>query len=336
MERKTRKTSARKKSQVSAAALAAGTAGVLLAAWLVYGTVSVDPFRWGLFVEELIIALCALAALRLLCVVRLPKWVSLASVVALPTVVALYGLFSDAGDGILLGRMLCLAAASVFALLTAWQMETRPDGVLLGALLLAACVSVLLAADTRLIDELSRALIMGGICMSVFAARQKMVPLAYLSSAAFALAGAAGLFAAFAGAGAGIGMLLLAPKRTRGSWTVAAVLMAALPVAAWFAAGAFLPQSAPLFTENARLAGTFSLLIRTHLLRALALGLLFLAVRFSFSREDAAVPVVLALAGCACARLLPFVHAPNVWMDALPLAALAGVGIAKTARNTGR
>ncbi|NLI54402.1 MAG: hypothetical protein GX417_08750 [Clostridiales bacterium] len=336
MERKARKSSPKRRSQIAAASIAAGVAGLLLAAWLVYGTASIDPFRWGLFVEELVVALCALAALRLLCVVRLPNWTALVCISLLPAGIALYGLLADAGDGALLGRALCLAAAGVFALLTARQMDTRPDGVLLAALLFAACVPVLISAGTRPIDELMRALIMAGMFMSVLAARQKSVSLAYLASVAFALAGAGGLYAAFAGAGAGIGALLLAPKRTRGNWTLAAVLMAALPVAGWFAAGALLSKSAPLFLQNALSAGAFALLVRTHLLRALALGLLLMATRFFFSREDAAAPVILALAGCACARLLPFVSAPDVWMDALPLCALAGVGVAKTARGKGR
>ncbi|MDD4312130.1 MAG: hypothetical protein PHW41_06580, partial [Eubacteriales bacterium] len=166
----------------------------------------------------------------------------------------------------------------------------------------------------------------------VLAVRQKSVALMYLAASAFAVAGAAGLFAAFAGLGAGIGALLLSPKRKRGGWTLAVVLMAALPVAAWFAARALLPEGTVLFAQNTRTLGEFAVTIRVHQMRALAIGLLLLAIRFFSRREDAAVPVILALAGCAAARLLPFVAAPDIWLDALPLCALAGVGVAKTAR----
>ena len=108
--------------------------------------------------------------------------------------------------------------------------------------------------------------------------------------------------------------------------------MAALPVAAWFAARALLPEGSPLLAGNTAVAGAFAGIIRVHELRALAIGLLLLSIRFFSRREDASVPVVLALAGCAAARLLPFVSAPDVWMDAFLLCSLCGVGVAKTAR----
>ncbi len=331
-KRTTGRIPSRKRTAVSPAAVAAGAAGLLLAAWLVYGTASADPFRWDVFVEELIVALCALFALRLLCVIRLPQWVSIASIALVPAGIILAGAANPAA----MPRALSLAAACAFALLAARELDTRPDGVLVTALLCAACAPVLLAVQTRLMDELMRALIMAGVYLAVLAARKKTVQLAYLSAAAFALAGSAGLYAAFAGLGAGVGLLLLAPKRSRGGWTLAAVLMTALPVAALFAAKVLLPQESALFSVNPQFAGAFAGLIRTHLLRALALGLLLMALRFFLNREDAAVPVVLALAGCALARLLPFVHAPEVWMDLLPLSVLAGIGTAKAARNAGR
>ena len=332
----TRKPSPRKSSQLSPAAVAAGAAGLLLAAWLVYGTAGADPFRWDVFVEELIVALCALFALRLLCVIRLPQWISFAAIALVPAGIAFVGAVLPTANPAALPRALCLAAACAFALLAARQLDAKPDGVLLTALLLAACAPVLLAAQTRLIDEWMRALIMAGVFLAVLAARQKSVSLAYLSAAAFALAGSAGLYAAFAGLGAGIGLLLLAPKRNRGGWTIAAVMTAALPVAALLAANALVPPESALFSIHPSLPGAFAGLIRTHLLRALALGLLLMALRFFIGREDAAAPAVLALAGCALARLLPFVNAPDVWMDLLPLALLAGTGTAKAARNAGR
>lgn len=107
--------------------------------------------------------------------------------------------------------------------------------------------------------------------------------------------------------------------------------MAALPVAAWFAARVLMPEGNVLLTQNARQIGEFAQIVRVHLMRALAVGLFLLAIRLP-RREDAAIPVILALAGCAAARLLPFARGTDVWMDALPLCALAGVGVAKTAR----
>jgi hypothetical protein len=327
-----RRTSSRSGAKANTASFAAGIVGVVIAAWLIYGTASIDPFRWGLFVEELIIAVCALLALRLLCVIRLPKWVSLLCIVLIPVGIAFYASLSLPEHTEEFERILCLAGAACFALLTAQQMDNQPDGVLVTALLILACLPVLLAANTRLIDELMRALVMAGVFMAVLAVRQKTVAFAFLASAAFTVAGFSGLYAAFAGAGAGIGAALLSPKRQRGNWTLAAVLMAALPVAAWFAARVLLPEGNVLLTQNARQIGEFALTIRVHLMRALAVGLLLLAVRFFSRREDAGIPVILALAGCAAARLLPFVAVSDVWMDALPLCALAGVGVAKTAR----
>jgi len=327
-----KRTPSRSAAKANAASLAAGIAGIAVAVWLIYGTVTIDPFRWGLFVEELIIAICALLALRFLCVLNLPKWVSLVCIIGVPAAIVFIGALSLPEAPAVFERALCLATAAAFALLTAQQLDNKPDGVLLAALMLCASLPILLAANTRLIDELQRALIMAGVFMAVLAVRQKTVLLAYLASVAFAVAGAAGLYAAFVGAGAGIGALLLSPLRKRGGWTLAAVLIATLPVAVFFAARLLLPQGSAIFAGNATVVGEFATIIRVHLLRALAIGLLLLAIRFLIKREDAAVPVVLALAGCAAARLLPFVQAPEVWSDAMLLCALAGVGVAKTAR----
>lgn len=328
----TKRTSNRRGATTAAVSAAAGIAGVLLAAWVIYGTVTIDPFRWGVFAEELIVALCALFALRLLCVIRLPKWVSLACILALPAAIALYGALSLPEDTLSFLRALLLAAAVAFSLLLAHQLDTKPDGVLLAALLCAFCLPVLLSANTRLLDELMRALLMAGVFMVVLAVRQKTVILAYVSSVAFALAGAASLLPAFAGFGAGLGALLLSPKRKRGGWAFAMALMSALPVAVWFLSRALLPAESPLMTINPLAAGEFALVIQTHLMRALALGLFAMSVRFFFAREDAAIPALFALACFAAARLLPLEGKPDVWMDALLLSALAGVGVAKIAR----
>ena len=334
MERKTtkRKASSRGGAKPNIASFVAGGLGILIAVWLVYGTVTIDPFRWGLFAEELIIAACALLALRLLCVLPLPNWISLVCIVLAPAAIALYGSTSLPDNPVAFERALCLACTVCFALLTAQQMDNKPDGVLLTTLLIAVCLPVLLGADTRMIDELSRALIMAGVFMVTLSVRQKTVLMAYLASAAFALAGVAGLSAALAGLGAGLGALLLSPKRKRGGWTLAVVLMAALPIAVYFGAHLLLPEGNLLFAQSGSVMSEFAQIIRVHLLRALAVGLLLLAVRFFARREDAAVPVLFALAGCAAARLLPFLHAPQVWADAMLLCVLAGVGVAKTAR----
>ena len=334
MEKKstTKRTPSHGAAKTNAVSFAAGVIGIVIAAWLVYGTATVDPFRWGLFVEEMIIAICALLALRLLCVIHLPKWVSLLCIVLVPAGIALYASLSLPDYPEEFERILCLALAACFALLTAQQMDNQPDGVLLTALLICVCLPVLMSANTRMIDELMRALVMAGVFMAVLVMRQKAVGLAFLAAAAFAVAGSAGLYAAFAGLGAGVGALLLSPKRKHGGWTLAAVLMAALPVAAWFAARALMPEGNVLLTQNARQAGEFAQIVRVHLMRALAVGLFLFSIRFFSRREDAAIPVIFALAACAVARLLPFVTAPDVWMDALPLCALAGVGVAKTAR----
>ena len=53
----TKRASSRSGAKANVASFAAGLAGIILAVWLVYGTVTIDPFRWGLFVEELIVAI---------------------------------------------------------------------------------------------------------------------------------------------------------------------------------------------------------------------------------------------------------------------------------------
>lgn len=314
------------------ASVAAGVAGILLAVWIIYGTVTVDPFRWGVFAEELIVALCALFALRLLCVIRLPKWLSIVCIILLPAAIVLNGMVPLPGDSASWIRVACVAAAAAFALLTAQQLDNKPDSVLLTALLLGVSLPIVLSAQTRLLDEMMRVLLMSGLFMCVLAVRQKSSWMAYLASAAIALAGASSLSAAFAGLGAGVGVLLLAPKRKRGTWVFAAVLMTTLPVAAWFASRALLAQESLLFLLNEASAGEFVFVVQVHLLRALAVGLFALAIRFFISREDAAIPLILALLGCAVARLLPFAAASEVWMDAFQLCVLAGVGVAKAAR----
>lgn len=316
--------------------IAAGVAAILLAAWLAYGTVTIDPFRWGQFVEELIVAVCVLLALRLLCVIRLPGWLSIVCVLLLPAGIALYGMFAASSDSAALGRLLSLAAASATALLTARELDAKPDGTLLTALLIAACLPTLFGSGTTVLSELMRALVMAGIWMAVLAVRQKSSMYLYLAALGFALGGAAHLYAAFAGAGAGVGAVLFAPKKQRGAWVLPAVLMAALPVAVWLITRSAVVLPAPLSSPGQTAAPAFLPAVEPHLLRALDLGLLLLGIRWFIHREDAAVPVLFAVAGGMVLFFFPSLHAPDVWIQTLPLAVLAGTGAAKTARGKGR
>ena len=327
---KTRKSPAQ--STAASVSIVAGIVGILLAAWLIYGTVTIDPFRWGRFAEELIIAICALFALRLICVIPLPKWCSIACIILLPAGIALYGVFAAADDAAQLGRLICLSAGSAFALLCARELDTKPDSTLLTALLITACLPTLIGSGTSFLTELMRALVMAGVFMAVLAIRQKSPLYLYLAALGFAFGGAAGLYAAFAGAGAGIGAVLLAPKRTRSSWVLPAVLMAALPVAAWLVTKFAFPLPESLHLLGAYATPTYAQIMETHLLRALDLGLLLLAIRWLFHREDAALPLLFAVAGGMLICLLPALGSADVWMQALPLSVLAGVGTAKTAR----
>lgn len=320
----------------TAVSITAGAVGILLAVWLVYGTVTIDPFRWGVFVEELILAFCVLFALRLLCVVRLPDWISIVCIVLIPAGYFLYAQFALTGGTASPERSACLAASAAFALCTARELDAKPDGTLLAALLAAACLPVLAGGGTTFLTELMRALLMAGVFMAVLAVRQKSSLYLYFAALGFALGGAANLYAAFTGAGAGLGAVLFAPKKQRGGWVLAAVLSVVLPVAVWLAAAHvfMLPES--FYLEGAILVPEYAQIVRPHLLRALDLGLLLLAIRLFFHREDAVVPVLFSVAGGMLMSFFPFLNAPDVWLRALPLCVLAGVGTAKTARGKGR
>ena len=69
---------------------------------------------------------------------------------------------------------------------------------------------------------------------------------------------------------------------------------------------------------------------------AMGLGLLLLAIRLLIRREDAAIPALFAVAASMLMGFVPALNAPDVWMQALPLAVLAGTGTAKAARGNGR
>ena len=321
------------KTSPASISVAAGITGIVLAAWLIYGTVTIDPFRWGRFVEELIVAVCALSALRLLCILRLPNWLSLACVAILPAGIAAFAFFSASGNPLALGRLISLAAACAFALLTARELDAKPDGTLLATLLIAVCLPCLIGSGTSILVELLRALTMAGIYLTVLAVRQKSTRFLYLAAVSFGLGGAVSLFAAFAGAGAGLGAALLAPKRQQKSWVFPAVLCAALPVAVWLTVRFVLPLPASLSDAGTAAASEYATLVEPHLLRALDLGLLLLAVRLLAHREDGSIPALFAVAASMLMGFVPALNAPDVWMQALPLAVLAGVGTAKTGRS---
>lgn len=318
------------------ALLAVGALGVLLALWIVYGTVTVSPFRWGTFGEELIAALCAVFALRLLCVAKLPDWLSVACLILLPTGIVLYGAYRAASGGADFYRFLCIAGSAAGSLLCARMLDDRPDGVLLTAVFFAAALPAMLGAQTTLLMELSRALLAAGLFAALAALREKAAWFLPLAAVLFGLAGTAGYHAAFFGAGAGAGALIAAPKKERGVWTFGAVLCAALPVAARLLAGKWIPPESALFAGNPAGVGAVGAFLLPHALRVLAIGLLLYAVRFFAAREGAGAAGVLALLCAALFRLLFRAGAPDVWLDAPALACLAGAGVAKIARSRGR
>ncbi|MEA5049363.1 MAG: hypothetical protein VB034_12250 [Eubacteriales bacterium] len=312
---------------------AAGVVGILLAVWFVSGTITIDPFRWGRFVEELILAFCALFALRLLCVIRLPGWISIASIVLVSAGYFLYAQFALPVGTVKIERSVCLAVSAAIALCIARELDSKPDGTLLAALLAVACLPILAGKGTDFMTEWTRASLLSGIFLSVLAVRRKSSSYLYFAALGFLLGGVTGPYAAFVGAGAGIGTIFFAPKKQRNNWILATVLSAVLPLVSWFTVNRLLPLPALFYQQSAGSVPEYAQILELHLLRTLDLGLLLLSVRFFFHREDAAVPVLFSVAGGMMIRFLPFLHTPDVWMHALSLCALAGVGTAKTARG---
>jgi hypothetical protein len=313
-----------------------GALCLLLALWLIYNTVTLEPFSWGLFAEEIILALCAVFALRLLGMAKLANWVPVASIILLCAGIVVYGAAAAAKSGADFTRFLCLAGTAACMLLTARQLDAKPDGTLFCALLFAASLPVLVSQQTTLLEEFMRLLLTAGVLAAVFAVKEKLAWLAFLAAGLIGVSGAAGFYAVFFGAGAAAGLLLGAPKRERGIWVLAAVLTAGLPLAVRLLAAERLPQSAALFAQNVLTPGVLALAIKTHMIRIYGMGLLLLAIRFFVGREDALAVPVLALVGAALFRLLSRSPAAEAWMDAPMLACLAGVGIAKFARPKGR
>ena len=313
-----------------------GALCLLLALWLVYNSVTLEPFTWGVFAEEIILALCAVFALRLLGLAKPPDWMPVACIILLCAGIVVYGAAAAAKSGADFTRFLCLAGTAACMLLTARQLDAKPDGTLFCALLFAAALPVLVSQPTKLLEEFMRLLLTAGLFAAVFAVKEKLAWLAFLAAGLIGVSGAAGFYAVFFGAGAAAGMLLSAPKRERGLWVLAAVLTAGLPLAVRLLAADRLPQSAALFAQNALTPGVLAVAIKTHLIRIYAVGLLLLSVRFFVGREDALAVPMLALVGAALFRLLSRSPAADAWMDAPALACLAGVGIAKFARPKGR
>lgn len=313
-----------------------GALCLLLSLWLVYNTITLEPFSWGLFAEEIILALCAVFALRLLGMAKLANWVPVASIILLCAGIVVYGAAAVAKSGADVTRFLCLAGTAACMLLTARQLDAKPDGTLFCALLFATALPVLVSQQTTLLDEFMRLLLTAGVLAAVFAVKEKLAWLAFLGAGLIGVSGAAGFYAVFFGAGVAAGLLLGAPKRERGLWVLAAVLTAGLPFAVRLLAADRLPQSAALFVQNVLTPGVLALAIKPHIIRIYAVGLLLLAIRFFVGREDALAVPVLALVGAALFRLLSRSPAADAWMDAPMLACLAGVGIARFARPKGR
>ncbi|MEN6338636.1 MAG: hypothetical protein ABFD03_00770, partial [Clostridiaceae bacterium] len=151
-KRKTKKATSRAATQkagsTGAYGVSLGVLGVLLALWLIYNTITLTPFSWGIFAEEIILSLCAVFALRLLGMANPADWVSVACLILLPAGIIIYGATAAARSGADFSRFLCLAGTAACMLLTARQLDAKPDGTLFCALLFAAALPVLVSAET--------------------------------------------------------------------------------------------------------------------------------------------------------------------------------------------
>ncbi len=315
---------------------AVGILGILLGLWLLYETLSIRPFRWGTLAEELIVVLCVVFALRLLCMAKLPGGLVVACLILLPAGVIVYGAYAAAAEGANFYRFLCLAGAVLLSLLTARLLDSRPDGVLVAFLLLLAGLPGLFAADTLLVQELMRLFLTAGVFFSMVSIRERSPWMSLCAALLFGFAGAAGLYAVFAAAGAAAGTLLFAPKKQRGVWVLSAMLAVGLALGALLLAKQYLPQDSVLLLQNVGGTSEWAAFLNKHLSRVLAVGVLLLAVRFFVSNEDAATPALLALLGGAIVRVIFSGNAPDLSMDTPVLAAIAGAGIAKTGRRSRR
>lgn len=315
------------------AGLAAGVACAALSLWLLFSALTKKPFDWGTLGEELLIAACAVCALRLLCVAKPSRAAAITLWVLLFGLVAGYGLL--AADGAAGMGVLCVAAALACACWCAWSAAGRADGVVLCVILLAAALPVL-TRQAALSDRLLLALLAAGAAASAGAIRRQSVSLALLSAAAFTLAGATTFYAGFCAVGAAAGLLLAGARSRRGDWALAALFLAALPFAARFLAARYIVLPDVLNAVGGQAAAGWVAPYGTHVLRTLAAGLLLFAPRLLRGQDRAAILVACMLAAGALARLFFGADMPGVWTDAPSIAALAGVGIATIAAKGAR
>ncbi len=149
-----------------------GALCLLLALWLIYNTVTLEPFSWGVFAEEIILSLCAVFALRLLGLANPSDWVPVAMFILLCAAIVVYGAAFTAKSGADFTRFLCLAGTAACMRLTARQLDAKPDGTLFCALLFAAALPVLVSQPTTLLEEFMRLLLTAGVLAAVFAVRK--------------------------------------------------------------------------------------------------------------------------------------------------------------------
>lgn len=339
--RKTKKAPVRRTvpraAALSAKQTIAGVLGALCALWVLYATLTFSPFSWGTFAEELILALCALFALRLLCFAKLPNGLIAVCLILLPAGIVLYGAYAAANLNADFTCALCLAGTAAFTLLTARVLDDRADGVVLTALLFCAALPSLVAADTLLIEEFARLLLAAGVLAAVAALREKAVWFAFIAAGLAGMAGAAGYFAAFYGAGVSAAFLAYAPKKQKSLWTFAALLAVGLPVAVRLLTAARLPAEAALLLDNSIVPGVIAAVTAPHMIRIYAVGMLIFSVRCMLGKESAvALPVLFALIGAAAFRLAFSAVSPDVWMDVPLFCIIAAAGTAKTGRTRGR
>ena len=309
----------------SGAEVAAGVLCALLSLWLLFSTLTLKPFRWGTLVEELLVAVCAVCALRLFCFAKPTRTAAFALWVLLPAGVVLYSLFRPAGGtaGVMFSAALGLAAACALT----WTLGSRADALMLCALLLAALLPPLLLNQRTLAFALLTALLTAGAASAAGAVKRRSVPLALLSALCFALGGALHLYAGLCALGAAAGLLLASPRARNGGWALAAVLTAALPFCLRLLAARHPQLTAALGSVDGPASPAWLAAYAPHALRALALGLLPFAPRLLRGLDRAAIPAVLTLSAGALTRLIPGLDLPDIWVGAPMLAALAGIGI---------
>ncbi len=309
--------------------------GSALSLWLFYGTLTLSPFRWGVLAEELIVAVCAVCALRLLCVARPSKAAFVAAAVVLPAGIALFGAYAAVTKDAPVAGFLCAAAAALSAVLCARTLSGKPDGAVLCALLLLAAMPGILTESVSLREALMCALLTAGVTAAVSAVRMRSVPAAFAAAALLGLAGAMRTYAAVCAVGAAAGMAFAGARKRRGAWMFAAALTAALPFALYLLAAEYGALETALAASCGLPAAAWTETLRPHVLRTLALGLLPFSLRRLKDVDRAALPALLALLGGAAMRLAFGADAPGLWADVPALTCLSGVGIASIGTRNG-